>query len=88
MPLLAPLPWARSSLYSSPLQHLTGPALPGAEWNISRHELGNLVDCGLLTSAELSSCIVSTWESVQVRFHGSEPVNCGGDILDCGVSPK
>jgi hypothetical protein len=58
------------------------------EWNISRHELANLVECGLLTSAELSSCIVSSWPSVQVHFHGSEPVNCGGDILDCGVSPR
>lgn len=59
-----------------------------AEWNTSRSEVANLVDFGLLTHAELASCIVSSWASVQVSLYGSEPVNCGGDILDCGVSPK
>ena len=79
------------ALRAVPLQQLTAlPAycLPATEWNISRAELANLVDCGLLTSAELSSCVVSSWDCVQVAFHGSQPVNCGGGILDCGVSPR
>lgn len=59
-----------------------------AEWNISRSELEGLVDCGLLTRGELASCILSSWDSVQVRFHGGEPLDCGGGILDCGVSPQ
>lgn len=87
---LASLPAARfASLacYTSPA--LTAwPTLPAADWNISRCELANLVDFGLLSHAELASCIMSTWASVQVSLYGSEPVNCGGDILDCGVSPK
>ena len=59
-----------------------------AERNISWSELAGLVECGLLTSSELSSCIVSSWDSVQVHFHGGQPLNCGGGILDCGISPK
>lgn len=23
-----------------------------------------------------------------MSFHGGEPIDCGGDILDCGVSPQ
>ncbi|WP_149402778.1 hypothetical protein [Dictyobacter arantiisoli] len=41
------------------------------EWNISRAELQELLDCGLLTRAELESVILCEYQDGFVRFHAA-----------------
>lgn len=42
------------------------------EWNISRAELAVLTELGLMTPAELESCIVSEFNPIRVGFLGGE----------------
>jgi len=58
------------------------------EWNISKKEFEVLIDMGLLTREELSSCVITSWEKSRISFHGgSEDIWVSG-VLDIGVSPK
>jgi lycopene cyclase CruP len=56
------------------------------EWNISRHELQEMIEIGILTAAELERAIATEFNPVGIRFHqGTELwVN---DVLNVGVDP-
>jgi lycopene cyclase CruP len=56
------------------------------EWNISRSELGVLVNLALLTPAELEQAIASEFNPVRVSFLGS-PDLWVKDVLNLGVDP-
>ncbi|KAI3432283.1 hypothetical protein D9Q98_003843 [Chlorella vulgaris] len=58
------------------------------EWNIGRGELGRLVACGVLTQQEVDACVTSQFGPVRVAFKGSPSLDCGPDVLNCGVSPR
>lgn len=56
------------------------------EWNISRRELAELVDLGLLTEAELEDVIASEYNPARIQFLGGEPLWVR-DVLNVGVDP-
>ncbi|MBE9029401.1 FAD-binding oxidoreductase [filamentous cyanobacterium LEGE 11480] len=56
------------------------------EWNISRRELQEFVELGLLTEAELQAVISSEFNPVRVGFDGGEDIWVE-DVLNIGVSP-
>jgi lycopene cyclase CruP len=56
------------------------------EWNISRRELGALIELELLTSAELDAVIASEFNPVRVGFEGGADIWVR-DVLNIGVSP-
>ncbi|KAF6251608.1 hypothetical protein COO60DRAFT_604343 [Scenedesmus sp. NREL 46B-D3] len=56
------------------------------EWNISRKELQELEELGLLTAAEAESCIALEFNPVRVGFHGGTDV-WTRDVLNLGVKP-
>lgn len=63
------------------------------EWNISRHELMGLAAAGLLTEAELESCIVSEFNPVRSGFFDASRPGPQGDLwvndcLNLGVCPR
>jgi lycopene cyclase CruP len=56
------------------------------EWNISRRELGVLVQLGLLHQTELEQVIYSEYNPGRIQFMGSDPIWVR-DVLNVGVSP-
>lgn len=69
-----------------------GPLLGRAqEWNISRKELQELVEMGLLTEQEAEECITSEFNPVRIAFHGDNPGQGAEvwtrDVLNLGASP-
>lgn len=56
------------------------------EWNISRHELQNLVDLELLSEAELEAAIATEYNPARIQFGDSEPLWVR-DVLNIGVDP-
>ena len=56
------------------------------EWNISRQELSELVDLGLLTEKELESAIASGYNPARVTFHQGIELWVN-DVLNIGVDP-
>ncbi|PSN18104.1 FAD-dependent oxidoreductase [filamentous cyanobacterium CCP5] len=56
------------------------------EWNISRRELQELVDLGLLSPKELEAAIASAYNPARIQFHGGDPVWVE-DVLNVGVDP-
>lgn len=61
---------------------------PPAEWNIGRSELRQLTTCGLLSEAEVASCVVSQWPSVRcvLRAAAASPVG-GAPARQAPASP-
>lgn len=57
------------------------------EWNISRKELEELVELGLLTASECESVVRQEFNPVRVGFHGGGDV-WTRDVLNLGVSPE
>lgn len=57
------------------------------EWNISRSELQNLVEAGLLTPEELAQVIVTEYNPGRVGFRGGTDYWVR-DVLNLGVSPR
>jgi lycopene cyclase CruP len=56
------------------------------EWNISRQELQELVELGLLSEAELAAAIATEYNPARIQFGESEPVWVQ-DVLNIGVDP-
>lgn len=56
------------------------------EWNISRRELGELVDLGLLSEAELETVIASEYNPARIQFGEGDPLWVR-DVLNVGVDP-
>ncbi|WP_272066054.1 NAD(P)/FAD-dependent oxidoreductase [Oscillatoria sp. CS-180] len=56
------------------------------EWNISRHELNELVKLGLLTEAELKTAIATEYNPARIQFGDSDPVWVR-NVLNIGVDP-
>ncbi|CAK0769871.1 hypothetical protein CVIRNUC_003711 [Coccomyxa viridis] len=56
------------------------------EWNISRKELAELVQEGLLTREEAEECIGIEFNPVRAGFHGGQDV-WTRDVLNLGVRP-
>lgn len=56
------------------------------EWNISRSELQELVDLGLLDKAELEGAIATEYNPARIQFGNSPPVWVR-DVLNIGVDP-
>ncbi|MBD0337198.1 MAG: FAD-binding oxidoreductase, partial [Cyanobacteria bacterium Co-bin13] len=56
------------------------------EWNISRRELQDLVELGLLSEGELEGAIASQYNPARIQFHGGNPLWVR-DILNVGVDP-
>ncbi len=56
------------------------------EWNISRRELTELIDLGLLTEAELETVIASEYNPARIQFWGGDPLWVR-DVLNVGVDP-
>ena len=56
------------------------------EWNISRRELADLVDLGLLTEAELEAVIASDYNPARIQFGQGDPLWVR-DVLNVGVDP-
>lgn len=56
------------------------------EWNISRRELRELVDLGLLTEAELENAIATEYNPGRIHFHEG-PDFWVRDVLNVGVDP-
>ncbi len=57
------------------------------EWNISRRELEEFVELGLLSEAELQDVISSEFNPVRVGFDGGDDIWVE-DVLNIGVSPE
>ncbi len=57
------------------------------EWNISRHELNNLLELELLTQSELEDIIYTEYNPARISFHQGYELWVK-DILNIGVSPK
>lgn len=55
------------------------------EWNISRHELQNLVRLGLITEAELTQAVAMEFNPVRISFGGADL--WVRDVLNLGVDP-
>ncbi|MEO0984647.1 MAG: FAD-dependent oxidoreductase [Cyanobacteria bacterium J06639_14] len=56
------------------------------EWNISRHELQNLVHLNLLTEAELETAIATEYNPARIQFGDGAPLWVR-DVLNIGVDP-
>ena len=56
------------------------------EWNLSRKELEELVEQGLLTGAEANECVASEFNPVRAGFHGGQDV-WTRNVLNIGVRP-
>ncbi|NJO44035.1 MAG: FAD-binding oxidoreductase, partial [Cyanobacteria bacterium RU_5_0] len=56
------------------------------EWNISRRELGVLVEMGLLTEAELERSIATQYNPARICFHKGIELWVE-DVLNIGVDP-
>ncbi|MEB3251403.1 MAG: FAD-binding oxidoreductase [Cyanobacteriota bacterium] len=56
------------------------------EWNISRQELGVLVELDLLTETELHQVIASKYNPARIQFSGYDPIWVR-DVLNVGVDP-
>jgi lycopene cyclase CruP len=56
------------------------------EWNISRQEMQQLLQLGLLTAAELDQAIASEYNPARVQFGEGEPIWVR-DVLNVGVDP-
>jgi lycopene cyclase CruP len=56
------------------------------EWNISRQEMQDLVNLGVLTAAELETAIASEYNPARVQFGEGEPIWVR-DVLNVGVDP-
>ncbi|MFH7244771.1 MAG: NAD(P)/FAD-dependent oxidoreductase [Spirulina sp.] len=56
------------------------------EWNISRREMVELVELGLLTEAELEDVIASAYNPARIQFLGGDPLWVR-DVLNVGVDP-
>ncbi|MBE7380185.1 MAG: FAD-binding oxidoreductase [Leptolyngbya sp. SIO1E4] len=56
------------------------------EWNISRNELNNLVELGLLDQAELETAIATEYNPARIQFGDSDPLWVR-DVLNIGVDP-
>lgn len=56
------------------------------EWNISRQELQELVELGLLTATELEQAIATEYNPARIQFGDSEPLWVR-DVLNIGVDP-
>lgn len=56
------------------------------EWNISRKELNELAETGVLTAHELQQCTTSEFNPVRVGFKGGAEV-WTRDVLNLGVRP-
>jgi len=56
------------------------------EWNISRQELRDLVDLGLLSEAEFEPAIATEYNPARIQFGDSDPVWVR-DVLNIGVDP-
>lgn len=56
------------------------------EWNVSRRELGILLELDLLTEAELAQAIATEYNPARVGFHGGLDLWVK-DILNIGVDP-
>lgn len=57
------------------------------EWNLSRRELYELVDAGVLTKEQAEDCIQTEFNPVRAAFHGSKEV-ITADVLNLGISPR
>ncbi|MCX5965313.1 MAG: FAD-binding oxidoreductase [Cyanobacteria bacterium] len=55
------------------------------EWNISRDELGGLVELNMLTQQELDQAIVSEFNPIRIKFGDREIWT--KDVLNAGVDP-
>jgi len=56
------------------------------EWNISRQELANLSDLGLLTPEEIDAVIASEYNPARLQFGQGDPIWVQ-DVLNVGVDP-
>ncbi|MEO0824912.1 MAG: FAD-binding oxidoreductase [Cyanobacteria bacterium J06635_15] len=56
------------------------------EWNISRQELAELVELGLLSAAELEQAIATEYNPARISFGGGEDLWVK-DVLNVGVDP-
>jgi lycopene cyclase CruP len=56
------------------------------EWNVSRQELGVLVDLELLSEPELNQVIASDYNPARIQFLGYDPIWVR-DVLNVGVDP-
>ena len=56
------------------------------EWNISRHELADLVQVGLLSAAELEAAIATDYGPARIQFGDGPGVWVDG-VLNSGVDP-
>jgi lycopene cyclase CruP len=56
------------------------------EWNISRHELHQLIEMGILTGEELERAIATEFNPAGIRFHKGNELWVN-DILNVGVDP-
>ncbi|HBQ97639.1 MULTISPECIES: FAD-binding oxidoreductase [unclassified Roseofilum] len=56
------------------------------EWNISRRELGVLVELGLLTPEQLEEAIATEYNPARVSFPGGDDIWVN-DILNIGIDP-
>ncbi|MBE9112322.1 FAD-binding oxidoreductase, partial [Nodosilinea sp. LEGE 07298] len=57
------------------------------EWNISRRELAELTELGLLTAAELDDVIASEYNPARIQFGEGDPLWVE-DVLNVGVDPR
>ncbi|EIE26315.1 hypothetical protein COCSUDRAFT_11899 [Coccomyxa subellipsoidea C-169] len=61
------------------------------EWNVSRHELQDLVELGLVTEPELSQSIATEFNPVHIGFYDElkpQPDIVAHDVLNLGVNPR
>ncbi|HEY9763122.1 MAG TPA: FAD-binding oxidoreductase [Trichocoleus sp.] len=56
------------------------------EWNISRRELAELVELGLLSQAELEAAIATEYNPARIQFGDGQPLWVR-DVLNVGVDP-
>lgn len=56
------------------------------EWNLSRKEVGELIEQGLLTKEEVEECITSEFNPVRAGFYGGVDV-WTRDVLNIGIRP-
>ncbi|GMH43080.1 hypothetical protein BSKO_11002 [Bryopsis sp. KO-2023] len=57
------------------------------EWNISRKELAELGEIGILKPEELEECINIEWQDVRAGFHNGTDM-WTSDVLNLGISPE
>lgn len=56
------------------------------EWNLSRKELAELVEQGLLTASDADECVASEFNPVRAGFYGGRDV-WTENVLNIGVRP-